>query len=342
MTRWLRFWEGCRSSSCTIMAGEYERSSMCVGTWQSVVQAPGRRSSLQRPYHGWTYGLSGALQGAPRVSASPASSRPPWSASGGGGVVRSTGVRHLATKPMPLLDDLGPAPDWLRSAGIDLEDYRWAYRREYDLQANWKVFTENSLECYHCPGVHPTINEFMLIGPDDFKILPEGNVIQMEAPYRAVVKPEGGHSPSESPATYPYVFPNLHLFTFNDGTNSAFNVQTWIPDGPDRTALRNDYFFTSGTTSTFREDYTGFYDQVVYEDKPIVEGVHAGMRSGVLTKGRLLLDSEHGIRHFNDLLRAALGDAAAVSRQSPAMSDAMRDHGVTMTSLSSRRRASRG
>jgi phenylpropionate dioxygenase-like ring-hydroxylating dioxygenase large terminal subunit len=275
------------------------------------VQEAGRHSSLQCPYHGWTYGLNGALKGAPRSKREPCFEEAalgllPVTVETFGPLV----FANLSPEPRPLLDHLGSVPAWLDSAGISLDNYEWAFRREYELEANWKVFAENSLECYHCPTVHPRIGQFMHIGPDHFKVTPNGNVIQMEAPYRQVPKPEGGHSPSQTPATYPFVFPNLQFFTFEDGTDRVFNVQTWVPDGPDRTLLRNDYFFGNGTSSAFRDEYSSFHEDLVYEDKPVVEAVHFGMRSGVLKEGRLLIDSEHGIRHFNELVRMALGEAA--------------------------------
>src|SRR5438128_8650091 len=41
----------------------------------------------------------------------------------------------------------------------NLPQLRSAKRIEYDVRANWKLIFENYSECYHCPGVHPTLSK---------------------------------------------------------------------------------------------------------------------------------------------------------------------------------------
>ena len=34
-----------------------------------------------------------------------------------------------------------------------------ARRIEYDVKANWKLLVQNYSECYHCPLIHPALNQ---------------------------------------------------------------------------------------------------------------------------------------------------------------------------------------
>jgi choline monooxygenase len=51
-----------------------------------------------------------------------------------------------------------------------------------------------------------------------------------------------------------------------------------------------------------------FDSQVGAEDKALVEGVQRGVRSGILTEGRLLSQSERLVAHFQRLCREALAE----------------------------------
>jgi glycine betaine catabolism A len=42
-------------------------------------------------------------------------------------------------------------------APYEMERMRVAGRHEYDVEANWKILTENYHECYHCPVIHPEL-----------------------------------------------------------------------------------------------------------------------------------------------------------------------------------------
>lgn len=111
---------------------------------------------IQCPYHAWTYGLDGALLGAPHMADVPwfdkaAYPLVPASAAEWEGFV----FVHLAEHPQPLEDALRPllgrfAP-WRLSALVS------AHRIVYDVRANWKLIFQNFSECYHCPPVHPAL-----------------------------------------------------------------------------------------------------------------------------------------------------------------------------------------
>jgi phenylpropionate dioxygenase-like ring-hydroxylating dioxygenase large terminal subunit len=58
--------------------------------------------------------------------------------------------------------EVEPVRDQLRSydevvARFQPERTKLAHEKRYQLEANWKVAAENSLECYHCPGTHAVL-----------------------------------------------------------------------------------------------------------------------------------------------------------------------------------------
>jgi Rieske 2Fe-2S family protein len=108
------------------------------------------------PYHAWTYGLDGALRGAPRFH-DVAGFQP-----GDHGLVSLPAevwhgwvfVNGTGDAP-PLAEHLGGLADLV--APYAPEELRPAARHEYLVRANWKVIVENYHECYHCPHIHPEL-----------------------------------------------------------------------------------------------------------------------------------------------------------------------------------------
>ena len=113
---------------------------------------PGHESRLVCRYHGWTYGLDGALRAAAHMPQ---------------GFDRSQlGLRRLHTRVFmglifvnfadeppafePIERDLGEP---LRPYGLDRA--KVAHRQNYPITSNWKLAIENYCECYHCGPAHP-------------------------------------------------------------------------------------------------------------------------------------------------------------------------------------------
>jgi choline monooxygenase len=79
-----------------------------------------------------------------------------------------------------------------------------------------------------------------------------------------------------------------------------------LPRGPERTARFLDYFFAPDADEGWVSELIAFDDQVGREDRALVEGVQRGVRSGLLTEGRLLTRSEQLVVHFQRLCAEAL------------------------------------
>jgi choline monooxygenase len=79
-----------------------------------------------------------------------------------------------------------------------------------------------------------------------------------------------------------------------------------LPIGPERTARFLDYFFAPDVDQAWIDELLAFDNQVGMEDRGLVEGVQRGVRSGILSEGRLLSESEQLVAHFQRLCVEAL------------------------------------
>ena len=112
---------------------------------------------LTCPYHGWTYGLDGALLGAPlmgEVAWFDKADHPLEPA----GLEEWEGFlfAHLEPRGAP------PLSEALRTLAGRFDPWRLselvtARRIDYDVRTNWKLIFQNFSECYHCPPVHPAL-----------------------------------------------------------------------------------------------------------------------------------------------------------------------------------------
>ena len=130
----------------------------------------GRKTRLVCPYHGWTYGLDGALRGAGNMPE---------------GFDRSgLGLRRLHTRVLVGLIFLNFADDPPAFEAIEndlaeplrpygLERARVAHRQNYPIRSNWKLAIENYCECYHCAPAHPeySVGHGRAVPPDQFASL---------------------------------------------------------------------------------------------------------------------------------------------------------------------------
>src|SRR5690606_9672217 len=114
----------------------------------------GRCEKLRCPYHGWTYGLDGALVTAPEFGGvdgfdAAAHGLVPVEVAAWGPFV----FVRLAPGGPPLVEHLGRMGEHVDSLGIGA--LRFHSRRVWDIACNWKVFVDNYLDGgYHVPHIH--------------------------------------------------------------------------------------------------------------------------------------------------------------------------------------------
>jgi phenylpropionate dioxygenase-like ring-hydroxylating dioxygenase large terminal subunit len=285
--------------------------NVCRHRGHEVVTGPGNRKTLQCPYHAWTYGLDGCLKRAPRAEREPGFPKKelslvPIKVDSWGPFVF---VNPDLDAP-PLDDVLGDLPAIVARSGVDLAALEFHERREWTLEANWKIGIENYLECYHCPVAHPGFSAMVDVAVDSYRYTTARWTSSQMAPIKPAAYEGNGRKVAYDPhgevteAQYHLIWPNC---TINiDPGRANLSIDTWIPEAPGRTRGISDQFFALDVPEKLRREMIAFSSQVGAEDDALVESVQRGLQSGMVPQGRLLLGSEKLIQHFQSLVFEAL------------------------------------
>lgn len=280
--------------------------NVCRHRSHLVAEGEGCRATLQCPYHAWTYDLDGTLLRAPRAEREPgfdpaAFSLLPASVAVWGPLVFAS-PDPAATPFTSHLDGVAGLVD---SSGVDLSALRFRERVTWELPVNWKNGLENYLECYHCAVAHPGLSKLVDVDPDAYALVARPLTSSQFADVRAGVREGTARAPyvpaSDVPgAQYHFVWPGTTI-NIEPGLPNL-GVDTWIPVAPDRTIGVTDYYFGPDVPDDWVAELVAFSQQVGAEDDALVRSVQAGLDSGVVPQGRLLLDAEPLIAHFQRLV----------------------------------------
>jgi phenylpropionate dioxygenase-like ring-hydroxylating dioxygenase large terminal subunit len=126
----------------------------CSHRGAQVAEGSGQARHLVCPFHGWAYAADGTLRGrpqdgcfdTPRDDCSLSALR----------VSEKYGIVVVAIHPGVAQDAVDSALVEIGEhlAGFGFENYRSLERRHYDVQANWKLVSDLSLESYHFATLH--------------------------------------------------------------------------------------------------------------------------------------------------------------------------------------------
>lgn len=265
--------------------------NVCRHRGHPVAEGEGRRKTLQCRYHGWTYGLDGKLRAAPRADREPGldlsdvSLRPVRVETWGPLV-----FANPALEGPPLEETLGRLPELLHLDGLEFR-----FRTEFEVEANWKVVSENYLECYHCPVAHPGFSELVDVSPDVYRLDADGPVLSQYGPARATGEVGQFH----------FLWPGTTINVYPGRPN--LSIGPLIPAAPGRTARFLDYFFSPGEDEAWIAELVELDEEVGRQDRELVEAVQRGVATGLVDEGRLLPASEQLVLRFHEQVRHALG-----------------------------------
>jgi choline monooxygenase len=275
-----------------------------------VTAAGGSAGQFRCPYHGWTYGLDGALKGTPDFTGVCDFER-----SANGLVPLECGVhgkwvfaRAEAGGP-PLDGYLGPALSAELEA-LGLDNLRWLERRRYVLDCNWKVFVDNYLDGgYHVPHVHRGLDS--VLDYREYTIELGERFCLQESPIVAAGADERtGAVRTGERARYYWIYPNFMINWYG----SVMDTNLVIPRGVDRTEVVFDFYFDDLSEAARARNLASIEvsEQIQDEDIAICVSVQRGLRSRAYEAGRLSVRREAGEHLFHRLLHADL--EAAVGR----------------------------
>ena len=280
--------------------------NVCRHRGSLVCEGEGKRASLQCPYHAWTYGLDGSLRAAPRSERVPGFEK------------ESLGLRPVAVEAWgpfvfanpdpdaaPLGETLGELPELVAASGLDLGSLRFLERASGpEYAANWKVCSENFLECYHCQVAHPGFSKVVDVSVDAY-VLEESRLFSTQyGPVREAWKGDFDPRGPIERGQFHFLWPNVTINVMPGHPN--LSIGPIAPTGAETTARFLDYFVGPDVEQSWIEDMLEFDEQVGAEDRVLVERVQRGLRGGGAEHGRLMGDSERLVAHFQGLLLDAL------------------------------------
>ena len=280
-------------------------------------------STIQCPYHAWTFDLNGCLVGAPNMDRAANFRQEDFPLHRIAVDVWDGHVfLNFATDPPPLTMQLNGLDK--RFAAWRMGELRLGRRIVYDVAANWKMIIHNYSECLHCPGVHPALQKLSHYLHSENEpaeesylggrmVLREGiGTFSTDGRARRANLP--GLPTEECRYVYFYaILPNLLLSPHPD----YVMTHTLWPRGVGRTEIFCDLLFhpEALATADFNpEDVVGFWDLTNRQDWHVCEQMQLGIGSRAYRPGpyshredllpqfdRLILEMERkGLRNRSD------------------------------------------
>jgi choline monooxygenase len=266
----------------------------------------GTATKLRCRYHGWTYDLAGRLRGVPEFDGVAEFRReehglPPLAVETWGPFV----FVHAGPRPPAMREWLAPLPD--HPSTHDLGGLRFAERRVYDLNCNWKVYVDNYLDGgYHVHTIHPGLAGVLDYAGYRTELFERTNV--QISPLR---QPDAQREDASAAAVrtgdaahYWWIYPNLMLNLYA----GVMDTNLVLPVAPDRCRVVFDFYFADPGSGLTAESIA-VADRIQAEDVDVCEDVQKGLASGAFTAGRFSVRRENGGYHFHQLLARQLAGA---------------------------------
>ena len=283
-------------------------ANTCRHRGTRLLEGRGNAARIRCPFHGWTYGLDGALRGAPRMGATQGFRR------AGMGLVELRTAERGGFLFVALSDETPGIDEWLGAfdalhAPWRLGELVTTRRRELEVDCNWKLFLEVFNESYHLEYVHAETFGGLYLEPEAPD--PVGGCVQssfsptagtggLKAGDQAHILPAmPGLGAREGAGTrYTWVFPVL---TFAAGSEALWAYAA-RPLGPRRCRVTQWVCFPPRTATTpgfeaKAERYYARMDEALAEDIAVLERQQRGMESPFARAGRWS-DLEHGAAAF--------------------------------------------
>jgi phenylpropionate dioxygenase-like ring-hydroxylating dioxygenase large terminal subunit len=272
-------------------------ANSCRHRGSQILTGDGNCNKIKCPFHWWTYDLDGRLKVYSRME-----NAIDFNADEFGLVEFPLVVRDGFA--FTSFEDEPPAIDaWLADfAGChepwDLERWRVARVREFEVECNWKTFIEVFNEYYHLPMVHPDSINWLYPEPDPADVVSgqfttqfgatEGAAALLEDSQQYALPSARGLKGRVAKGTrYTWIYPNT---TFALSQDSMWMYQAF-PLSADRSSIMQTISFPAESVALedFDERARHYYariDAALDEDLPFLEQQQTGLNSRFARPGR--------------------------------------------------------
>ncbi|KAE9609881.1 hypothetical protein Lal_00006453 [Lupinus albus] len=293
----------CRDESGKVRAFH----NVCRHHASLLASGSGQKSCFVCPYHGWTYGLNGALLKATRISG-----------------MRDFNVKDFGLIPIKVatwgpfvlvnlekeslsqneVDSHNVASEWLGSCsgilstnGVD-SSLSYVCRREYTIECNWKVFCDNYLDGgYHVPYAHKGLASGLKLDSYSISMFERVSIQSCESNSG---KSEENYDRLGRKAIYAFIYPNFMINRYGPW----MDTNLVLPLGPNKCQVVFDYYLDHSLKDDkdYVENSLQDSEIVQIEDIVLCEGVQKGLQSPAYCVGRYAPRVEQAMHHFHCLL----------------------------------------
>jgi len=271
------------------------------------------------PYHRWTYALNGELVRTPHLQSTADFDRSQYSlyrvaVKQWGGCLF---INLDAESSVDFDQTMDPSPKLLDN--WPMQDLKVAHSFQSRIHCNWKIYWENFVECYHCPGIHPQLCELVPIYRRthvSYKDEPnwQEHEHNPDPAYRGGLKSGAKTwttdgelqgiqfeklSEEELRCGYSYIqnLPSVFIV----GHADYVRIVSILPDGPEHILLKSEWLLSE--ESLQQENFTlakivDFGMQVLQEDAAICERNQQGVKSIAHLQG-VLMPQEYEVANFH-------------------------------------------
>lgn len=276
----------------------------------------GNRKLFRCGYHGWTYGLDGALISSPEFDGvedfSPAEfGLVPVHAEEWSNLI----FVNLDPNAEGLAQSLGELPRQAERFGF--ATMKLFERRTYDMKCNWKTYVDNYLEGYHLPSVHPGLNREL--DYNAYTVETYARHVRQFSPIRGAqlgdATPRRYQESGEDLTTdYFWIFPNWMLNCYPD--NVSLNIV--LPLEVERTSAIFEWYLPEEKLgSPAARASVRFSDEIQMEDVKICEAVQKNLHSRSYERGRYSVKQERGVHAFHRMYAERMGGRSTKRKQIP-------------------------
>lgn len=270
--------------------------NVCRHRGHPVCRKEGNHRLLSCPYHGWTYELDGRLRGACGAEAEAEFNKSEF------------GLKPLkleAWGPMifvspdpnavPLAEHFPDFPDISAERDFNLDPSAYHFHRRYESTAktNWKIWYDNTLECFHCPHVHgASFNDAYAVDQNDYECLIKDRVVSYFFP------PKPQRAANQLQMTWNK---HMHLFPgfFVTQQDDIMLVHQMRVIDTETTHVVWDILAEKGADPDRVEGWCTIWEDTLVEDKLAVEAVHGNINSLTFTANRYVSAREPVPQNIN-------------------------------------------
>lgn len=274
------------------------------------------------PYHQWSYSLGGELLFTPRIKLG---SQAAHLGLDKVSLTEWAGNLYLSldqNSDLNVLDAMIPGPKTLDNWPLSTLKVR--HRVQFEVQCNWKIFWENYLECYHCPGIHPELCRIVPmyqagLATDHLKSGFKGEdrvasgVESWTETGRAIAPNLEGLSEAEVKAghTFLEIYPNQYIVAHPDYVRQV----SILPIAPGATRVTAEWLFAPDVFENPSFDPSPaveFCERLLHQDARVSELNQRGLAAKPHHQG-VLIDLESDVWDFHEHYRAWMKGTEAAS-----------------------------